>query len=114
MSTSMQDTSDVIIAYCGLACSNCGSYTKGRCQSCHSDKPMNRNCKMKACAISNGYVTCADCEEFSDLRECNQLNNFISKVFGFIFRTDRIGNLERIREMGLEVFKAEKAFDDRP
>jgi len=51
---------------------------------------------------------------YSDLRECDQLNNFFSKVFGFIFRTDRIGNLERIREIGLEAFKAEKASDDRP
>ncbi len=109
-----QDTSDVVIAYCGLVCSNCGFYTKGRCQGCHSDRPMLPNCKTKACAIRNNYTTCAACETYADLRECNKLHNFFTQLSGLIFRTDRIANLERIREIGLEAFKAEKARDDRP
>jgi len=31
----------------------------------------------------------------------------IIKLFGFISGTNRIGNLDRIREIGLEKFKAE-------
>jgi hypothetical protein len=97
-----------IVAYCGLACSNCGMYLKGKCAGCHSDKPMNRNCKMKACAIEHKYTTCADCTDFSDLKDCRKLNNLIANFFGFIFRTDRIGNLNRIRRSGIEVFIEEK------
>jgi hypothetical protein len=103
----MEQTS-FIVAYCGLACSNCGMYLKGRCAGCHSDKPMNRNCDMKACAIERSYTTCADCVEFRDLRKCRKLNNLIANFFGFIFRTDRIGNLNRIRESGIEIFIEEK------
>jgi len=102
------ERNDFEVAYCGLACSNCGMYLKGKCQGCHSDKPMNRNCKMKACASERQYTTCADCTEFSNLKVCRKLNNLVANFFGFIFRTNRIGNLIRIRDVGLEEFKEEK------
>ena len=105
---------DILIAYCGLCCSNCGMYKKGKCLGCHSDAPMNRNCKMKACAMGRGYATCAECTEFDNLKECKKLYNFVSRFFGFIFRTDRIGNLNRIRQIGLDKFKEEKMADGRP
>ncbi|MEA3340828.1 MAG: DUF3795 domain-containing protein [Chloroflexota bacterium] len=107
-------TAKVIIAYCGLACSNCGMYLKEKCQGCHSDKPMNQNCAMKACAMGREYTTCAECNDFTDLRECKKLYNLTSRFFGFIFRTDRIGNLNRIREVGLTRFKEEKAAGGGP
>lgn len=103
-----EKTEGFIIAYCGLACSNCGMFLKEKCAGCHSDKPMNRNCKMKACAMEHGIVTCAECGDFGNLKDCGKLNSFVSRFFGFIFRTDRFGNLERIREIGLDVFKEEK------
>lgn len=103
----------MIVAYCGLACSNCGMYLKGKCAGCHSDKPMNRNCKMKACAMEKEYVTCADCTEFKNLKDCKNLNNLVANFFGFIFHTDRIGNLNRIRTVGLEKFKEEKSNDTK-
>jgi hypothetical protein len=62
---------------------------------------------MKACAMGRGYTTCAECDEFTDFRECKKINNLISKFFSLIFGTDRIGNLERIREEGLPAFKEE-------
>ncbi|MBU4486725.1 MAG: DUF3795 domain-containing protein [Candidatus Delongbacteria bacterium] len=108
-----EESRDVIIAYCGLACSNCGMYLKGKCSGCHSEKPMNRNCKMKACAMEHKYVTCADCIDFENLKDCRKLNNMISKFFGFIFHTDRIGNLDRIREIDFDAFKEEKRKDGR-
>ena len=77
--------SDFLVAYCGLACNNCGMFIKGKCAGCHSPKPMNRNCKMKACAQEKGYQTCADCTEFNNLRDCKKLNNFVANFFGFIF-----------------------------
>ena len=96
---------DVIIAHCGLVCTRCGMFLKGRCQGCHSERPMNRNCKMKECSLSRGYSTCAECTDFKVLKDCKKLNNIVSKFFEFIFRTDRFGNLETIREIGLEEFR---------
>ncbi len=96
-----------MVAYCGLVCSDCGAFKKLKCHGCHSDKPMYRNCRVKKCAVDNNYSTCAECTEFEDLRGCRKLNNFVSKLMGLIFRTDRIGNLNRIREIGLEKFRVE-------
>ena len=110
----MKSTQEIIIAYCGLCCSNCGMYIKGRCQGCHSDKPMNRNCKMKACAMERGYITCAECTDFQDFKQCKKLYNIVSRFFGFIFRTDRIGNLNRIKNVGIDKFKEEKMNDTKP
>ena len=87
-------------AYCGLVCGDCGMYRKGRCGGCDSGNAMMKNCKVKACAIEKNFKTCAECSEYENLSDCKKLNNFVSKVFGFVFRTDRIGNLERIREGG--------------
>jgi hypothetical protein len=56
--------------------------------------------------MEKNYSTCADCEEFEDLKQCKKLNNLISRIIGFIFRSDRIANLYRIRENGLDAFKS--------
>jgi len=99
-------SSGKIVAYCGLLCSECGAFRKHKCQGCHSEKPMFRNCPVKKCAAGRNYSTCAECGDFEDLKGCGKLNNFVSKILGFVFRTNRIGNLRRIREIGLEQFKA--------
>ncbi|MBU1153973.1 hypothetical protein KKB84_08465 [bacterium] len=107
------NTQDMIIAYCGLCCTNCGMYQKNKCQGCHSDKPMNRNCRMKACAMARGFITCAQCADFTDLKGCKKLYNVVSRLFGFVFRSDRIGGLNSIREIGLERFKEKKRVDGK-
>ena len=68
---------------------------------------MALNCKVKPCANEHCYSTCAECAQFDDLKNCKKLNNVISKIFALIFRSDRIGNLYKIRELGLDQFKAE-------
>ena len=97
-----------VLAYCGLVCSECGMYLKQKCQGCHSDKPMSLKCKVKPCAQEKSYTTCAECTDFENLKDCKKLNNFISKIFGFIFCTNLIGNLNRIRQITLDKFKGEK------
>lgn len=68
---------------------------------------MYKNCKVKQCAVTREYSTCADCEEFENLKECKKLHNWVSRLFGFIFRTNRIANLNHIREAGLDKFNEE-------
>ena len=103
-----EESKEFVLACCGLVCSDCGMYKKGRCQGCHSDKPMSMNCKVKPCVLERNYTTCADCVDFANLKDCKKLNNFISKIFAFIFRSDRIGNLNQIKQIGLDKFKEEK------
>lgn len=102
-----QSNHEFILAHCGLVCSNCGMYRKGRCQGCHSDKPMYRGCKVKKCCLDRQLGTCAECDEFVNLRDCRKLHNWVSRIFAFIFRTNRIGNLYRIREVGVDEFRQE-------
>ena len=110
----MSETPTPIVAHCGLVCSQCGSLRKGKCQGCHSEKPMFGRCPVRRCTRERGCATCADCAEFADLHQCRKLNNWIAKIFGLIFRSDRIGNLERIRAQGLDRFRAESACSGQP
>lgn len=93
------------MAYCGLVCSECGAFKKSKCEGCHSENRVFKKCPVRRCAIDRSYTTCAQCIEFEDVKLCRKLNNFISKIVGFIFRTDRIANLCCIREVGIEKFK---------
>ena len=72
--------SEVIIADCGLVCSSCGAYRRGRCTGCHGGKPMNSRCGIKVCVKDHGYTTCAECKDMGDLKKCRKLNNIISKI----------------------------------
>lgn len=90
-----------LVAYCGLYCGVCGSYLKGRCPGCHENAKASW-CKVRACCIEHAYSSCAECKEFTDPRECKKYNNFISKVFGFVFRSDRAACIAQIKELGLK------------
>ena len=103
-----ENNQNVIVACCGLVCSECAMYLNNKCRGCRGERPVFQNCKIRKCNMDNEYDTCADCTDFQELRECKKLNNIISKIFGFIYKTNRIESLNRIRETGLEKFKAEK------
>jgi hypothetical protein len=62
--------------------------------------------------MENGYGSCADCTEFSDPMACRKFNNFMSKIFGLIFRSDRNACIKQIREMGIEAH-AERMSESR-
>jgi hypothetical protein len=98
-----------IVAHCGLVCSDCGAFKKSKCKGCYGGKPMFPNCPIKKCNLDNHRATCAECPDFQNLKDCGKLNNLISKFFGLVFRSDRIGNLNKIREVGLEKFRADQA-----
>lgn len=104
----MSTAPEAIVARCGLVCSNCGAFTKGKCGGCYSDRRMFTCCPVRACTIEKNYATCAECTAFPDLKACRKVNSLISRIFSLVFRTDRKANLYRIREIGLEAFKAER------
>jgi hypothetical protein len=48
-----------------------------------------------------------------EFRECKKFNNFISKLFGVILRSDRPACISRIKEIGYEQYAAEMATSRR-
>ena len=94
-------TADVgLVAYCGLYCGACGAYRRGRCPGCHDNQKATW-CKVRTCCIENGYASCAECRTVDDPRDCKKFNNFMAKLFGLIFRSDRRACICQIAEQGL-------------
>jgi hypothetical protein len=96
-----------LIAFCGLYCGSCGSYLKGKCPGCR-DNIKAEWCKIRKCCIGNNLQSCADCTTI-ELMDCKKYNNFISKVFGYIFNSDRPACIRRIKEIGYDSFSIEMA-----
>ncbi|PKK88064.1 MAG: hypothetical protein CVV64_20445 [Candidatus Wallbacteria bacterium HGW-Wallbacteria-1] len=91
------------VAFCGLYCGACKAYLREKCDGCR--KAGNRDwCKIRACCLDKGYTSCADCREFENPNDCSRFNNFISKVFGFVFRSDRAACVKAIRDLGIQGF----------
>lgn len=90
-----------LVAYCGLYCGACKRYLNGKCPGCHENQKATW-CKLRSCCMENGYASCADCKEFEDPMACRKFNNFMSKIFGFIFRSDRNACIRQIREVGVQ------------
>lgn len=87
-----------LIAYCGLYCSNCFKYKKGACTGC-KDSDKNSWCKIKQCAHQQGFVSCADCNQ-PGYEKCSVYNNFIGKIFGLVFNSNRGACIQLIRDEG--------------
>jgi hypothetical protein len=97
-----------LIAYCGLYCGACKSYLKGRCWGCAKNEKATW-CKIRTCCAQNNYASCASCVKFGDVAECKKFNNFISKVFAFLFGSNRKGCIGAIKEKGLEGYAKDMA-----
>lgn len=96
-------SSTPIVSYCGLFCSNCPKYQKKKCPGCPENERATW-CKVRTCCIDNNLSSCADCKEFADVKQCGKLNNFISKIFSLVFKSDRIGGINFIKTNGTEAF----------
>jgi len=101
-----------LVAYCGLFCGACRSYLKEKCPGCHDNEKATW-CKVRSCCMKNGYSSCADCGEFCDPMDCHLFNNFISKLFGFVFRSNRAACITQIRKIGMKAFAEDMARQKR-
>jgi Protein of unknown function (DUF3795) len=99
-----QITNDAeLIAYCGLYCGACGKFLKDKCPGCSGNAKASW-CQIRSCCIENNYKSCADCKQFSNVKDCKKYNNFIAKIFGFVFRSNRAACISLIKEKGYEGF----------
>jgi hypothetical protein len=90
-----------LVAYCGLFCGACGSYLKERCPGC-ADNDKASWCKIRVCCKEKHITSCAECVEFSDAMACKKFNNFMSKVFALVLKSDRAACIRQIKEVGRE------------
>ncbi|MDO8261260.1 MAG: DUF3795 domain-containing protein [Candidatus Magasanikbacteria bacterium] len=95
-----------LIEYCGLYCGACRSYLQEKCPGCRKNEKATW-CKIRKCCQDNNYPTCADCKTFSEAKDCKKFNNFISKIFALIFRSDRAACVKRIKEVGADKYAEE-------
>ena len=90
-----------LVAYCGLYCGACRAYRRGRCPGCHENQRASW-CGVRTCCRQSDYASCADCKEFPDPANCRKFNNFIARLFGWFFRSDRRACVLQIRDAGLQ------------
>lgn len=91
------------ISFCGLYCGSCGKFVNGKCPGCAENAKASW-CKIRSCNLKHGYKSCADCKEYSNTKDCKTHNNFIGKVFGLVFGSDRAAGIALIKEKGYENF----------
>jgi hypothetical protein len=97
-----------LVGCCGLYCGECGVYKRGRCPGCAENENAGW-CKVRTCCLEHDYGSCADCAQFAVVRDCRKFNNFIARLFGFVFRSDREANIARIKAVGRAAFAEEMA-----
>jgi hypothetical protein len=97
-----------MVARCGLYCGACGQYLRGKCGGCVKNEKATW-CSIRKCNNEHSWSSCAECAEFSDVNECGKFNNVMSKIFAFIFRSNRKACIDRIKVVGREAFAKEMA-----
>jgi hypothetical protein len=90
-----------LIAYCGLYCGSCRKFMDKKCPGCRKNDKAQW-CKIRVCCQENNYSTCANCD--MEPHECKKFNNFFSKLFALLFKSDREGCIKRIREAGEDTY----------
>ena len=92
------------IAACGLYCGACKKFLNRKCPGCKENEKASW-CKIRKCCQEKDLHTCAECDK--DVKECMIHNNFVGKIFAFLFNSDRAACIRYIRENGEDAF-AEK------
>ncbi|HQO39776.1 MAG TPA: DUF3795 domain-containing protein [Spirochaetota bacterium] len=91
------------IAFCGLYCEECGRYERGKCPGCSMNEKATW-CAVRKCCLENDYDSCADCTTFASAMDCRKFNNPVSKIFGFIFNSDRGKCIAYIKKNGYPAY----------
>ncbi len=97
-----------LIAYCGLYCGACPSFTSGKCDGCRSNSAKSAvrymKCPVKPCCAGKGSFTCADCEEYASVKECKKYNPLILRIASWLEGSDRSKAVNMIKTKGRDDF----------
>lgn len=105
-----------LIAACGLYCASCGKYKSKKCPGCAMNEKATW-CKIRLCCQERKITNCSDCEEYPNPMNCSKYNNFMGRVFGLIFNSDRSKCITHLKEKGPKeyaYFMAEKGWVSYP
>ena len=98
------------IAYCGLYCKSCTSFTSGKCEGCRGDSAKSavlyKQCQVKPCCVENGFFACADCTKYTSTKECKKYNPLLLKFASWLESSDRSKAIAMIKEKGRAEFAA--------
>jgi hypothetical protein len=100
------------IARCGLYCGSCKKYLAEKCPGCAGNDRAGW-CKIRSCCDERGHASCADCQEHADVTTCPTFHNPMARFFGLLFRSNRPGSIELIRERGYEAYAERMAAERR-
>ena len=93
-----------LISYCGFYCGACPKNAKGDCPGCKGESSKcaigYKACKVRPCCIEKGINSCADCDEYTSVKDCKIYNPLIIRFGQFITRTNRRKGIEMIKEKG--------------
>jgi hypothetical protein len=92
-----------IIAYCGLYCTNCGKFKNGKCPGCQGNEKASW-CRIRTCCKEKDIANCSGCDEFANSMDCKEFNSIISRMFGYVFNSNRTRCIEHIKTKGTEDF----------
>ena len=95
-----------LIAKCGLYCGACGRYKKGKCKGCMENEKASW-CKVRICCLDKEIDSCADCNEYSNVMACGKYNNFMAKLFGVMFNSDRAACIQKIKQEGYHSYASQ-------
>lgn len=96
-----------LIAACGLYCGACYRFLKGRCPGCRENGKASW-CRIRSCVLAQGIAHCGACGK-ADFRGCGIYNNRLGRFFGWLFRSNRPGCLDRIKAIGEAAYAKEMA-----
>jgi hypothetical protein len=107
INTSLPDINPVLIAPCGMNCGTCLGYLreKNKCVGCRlkstSKLPSRVNCVILNCShlAETESKFCYECVKYP----CKRMLQ-LDKRYRTKYNTSLMGNLERIRDFGLEAF----------
>lgn len=90
-----------MVAYCGLYCGACKKHLSGHCKGCHENAKATW-CTVRSCCIDKNTKSCAECTEHANPNDCKKFNNLMSRLFGFVFKSDRAACIAQIKRVGID------------
>jgi hypothetical protein len=105
MKTEQIEKDENLIAYCGIYCGACPSFTSGECEGCRAKSEKSsvryKACAVKPCCVENVFFTCADCTIYASTSACKKYNPLLLKIASWVESTDRSKAIDMIKIKGL-------------
>lgn len=90
-----------LFSLCGLNCGLCTMRLGGHCPGCGVGDG-NQSCSIARCSVEHGVAFCSRCGEYP----CTKYDG-IDEYDSFISTQNMRSNLEKVKKIGLDAYKAE-------